>query len=173
MAFFADRTIEPDPLMLNVLEQISSQVIGQAIERQRLEERFRALVQHAPDLIAVLGAEGIIGYISPAVQAIIGYSPEALIGQNILDYVHPDDLAPAQAKLAELCREPIALMTLKVRLRHQDGSWRVLELKGNNWLGLRAVDGLIINGRDVTELEYTYQALREMEDALQQAVTAF
>ena len=44
------------------------------------EERFRALVQHAADVILVLEADGTVRHVSPAVQAVLAYEPDRLVG---------------------------------------------------------------------------------------------
>src|SRR4029078_9937473 len=41
-------------------------------EMRQNEQRFRALVQHASDIIMVLGSDGLIRYVSPAFETILG-----------------------------------------------------------------------------------------------------
>ena len=50
------------------------------------EERFRALVQNASDIVTVLKADGTIRYESPSIVRLLGYPPEDLIGRNAFDY---------------------------------------------------------------------------------------
>ena len=66
------------------------QVLGSAFNKmmhdlQRLidglaasEEHFRALVEHAQDIIAVLNADGSIRFISPAAERILGVGPQVV-----------------------------------------------------------------------------------------------
>ena len=58
----------------------------------RGERWFRSLVQNASDIVAILKADGAIRYVSPAVERILGYRPEEIVGTSALDYVHPEDL---------------------------------------------------------------------------------
>jgi PAS domain S-box-containing protein len=44
------------------------------------EERYRALVENANDIVATLDLEGRLTSINPAVEAILGYAPEELVG---------------------------------------------------------------------------------------------
>ena len=62
------------------------------------EERFRALVQHAPDVIVVVNAARQIVYVSPAATAAFGVPPKAWLGPTEAAYrfVHPDDLDPVR-----------------------------------------------------------------------------
>jgi DNA-binding NtrC family response regulator len=56
------------------------------------EERFRALIENALDIIAVLGTDGIIRYKSPSVERVLGYKSADLVGKNIVKYIHPEDV---------------------------------------------------------------------------------
>jgi len=50
-------------------------------EQLRSEEhRFRAFVEHSSDIIVILNLEGIITYINPAVERVLGFKPEERIG---------------------------------------------------------------------------------------------
>ena len=57
------------------------------------EERLRTiLVQYASDIITILEPDGTIRYESPAVESVLGYEPQELVDENILDYIHPEDI---------------------------------------------------------------------------------
>ena len=49
--------------------------------RQR-EIRNRALIENAPDAITLLGSDGLLKYLSPSTQRILGYIPEEQVGSN-------------------------------------------------------------------------------------------
>jgi PAS domain-containing protein len=59
--------------------------------RRRSEEYFRALIDNAADLIAVLDAGGAIRYVSPSVERLLGLQPAEWIGRSAFDLIHPDD----------------------------------------------------------------------------------
>ncbi len=128
-------------------------------ERERVEQalraseaRFRALIENANDMIIILTAEGMVKYASPSVQRIMGYTPEALIGQNILTLLHPLDAAQIMTAWSDvLPRLAVQADILRVRIRHADGAWHIHEGVGRNLLHDPAVAGFVINARDVTE----------------------
>ncbi|HOU12096.1 MAG TPA: PAS domain S-box protein [Anaerolineae bacterium] len=128
-------------------------------ERERAEQalrvseaRFRALIENASDMILILTAEGIVKYASPSIQRIMGYTPEALTGQNILTLLHPLDAAQmAAAWSTVLPRSAVQADMLRVRIRHADGTWHIHEGVGRNLLHDPAVASFVINARDVTE----------------------
>lgn len=56
------------------------------------EKRFRSLIENASDIITILDAGGVIRYGSPAIERVLGYKPEDLIGEYLFKYIHPDDV---------------------------------------------------------------------------------
>jgi PAS domain S-box-containing protein len=84
-------------------------------------------------------------YVSPASEGVLGYSPDSLVGQPMLSYVHPEDADDAGAKWA------LQESTQELRLIHADGSLRTVEAIANNLLGDPAVAGVVIAFRDITD----------------------
>jgi diguanylate cyclase (GGDEF)-like protein/PAS domain S-box-containing protein len=140
-------------------------------ERKRMEDklrfeeqRFRAFVEHSPDMIVIVNLEGGITYVNPAIENILGFKPEERIGANGFEIVHPDDikaLADVFNTLSTETNPPV--IHGELRLRHKDGSWRTLEAVGSNQVYNNAVEGLIVNYRDITERKQAEEALRESE----------
>ncbi len=124
------------------------------------EERFRALVQHTSDVIATVDAAGVTRYVSPSIEAVLGYRPAELVGARKFDLIHPDDLASAQLLFAELLRTTHLPITAEVRVRHADGSWRHIEVIANNLLDEPSVGGIVANYRDITERKGFEEQLR-------------
>ncbi|MED4602506.1 PAS domain S-box protein [Paenibacillus validus] len=56
------------------------------------EELHRILTEHCSDIISKHTGEGDILYASPSSKTLLGYEAEELIGTNIFDYFHPEDL---------------------------------------------------------------------------------
>ena len=126
---------------------------GERIKRQlrEREEYFRSLIEQAMDIIAVLDADGAVRYASPSVLALLGYGSEELVGQHILDLVHPDDVGAAQRVFAEGVATGQGGGLLELQCRHKDGTYRSLEAIGRCLLDDPVVRGVVINARDVTE----------------------
>jgi len=135
---------------------------------RRNEERFRALSEHASDLVTVVDATGTILYASLSYRRVLDYRPEDVLGSNGFDLVHPDDLPRVAADFQLALRTPDALITAECRCRRADGSWRTLELRGVNRLDDPAVRGVIVNNRDITERKRAEEMLRRqaLHDAL-------
>jgi PAS domain S-box-containing protein len=133
------------------------------------EERFRTLVQYGSDIITILEADGTIRYESPAVERVLGYRPEEMIGTDAFDYVHPDDLERVLHTFLEgiATNRPTAMEEL--RFRHADGSWRYLEAVGVNLLDDPTVGGILVNSRDITERKRYQETLRRSEAGFAEA----
>jgi PAS domain S-box-containing protein len=131
---------------------------------QTSEQRFRALIQNASDVVMILEADGTIRYESPAVERVLGYEPEEWVGTSVFDHLHPDDLEPARSSFAELLEKPDDRITTEYRVRNKQGSWRHFEAVGTNLLNDPVIRGIVINSRDLTERKRAEEALRVSEE---------
>ncbi len=129
----------------------------------RTEAHFRSLIENASDIITIMEADGRIRYESPSLERILGYKPEELIGRSAFELIHPDDMARMQKIFTECLLRPGSVDSGEFRFRHKDGSWRVLEGIGKNLLEDPAIQGIIVNSRDITERERMDGALRKIQ----------
>ncbi|MGH9901374.1 MAG: PAS domain-containing protein, partial [Pyrinomonadaceae bacterium] len=117
----------------------------------RGEQYFRSLIENASDLISIMNPDGTVRYLSPSCARVLGYEPEELIGKQILDHIHPDDLPLMKEQLEYKLEHPGVVIDLTCRFRHKDGTWRVLEGVSVNLLDDPSVAGILTNSRDVTD----------------------
>ncbi|HEU4518224.1 MAG TPA: PAS domain S-box protein, partial [Microvirga sp.] len=88
----------------------------------RSEARFRLLAENASDIIMLRRLGGQRIYVSPASQAMLGYSPETFLGMRREDVIHPDDLPRIRAIYDELSPQRPTITDMH-RLKHRDGHW--------------------------------------------------
>lgn len=136
------------------------------------EAKFRSLIQHSTDIITLLGVDGTIQYESPALETVLGYQPADLIGQNVLNWVHPDDIAAIQSIFERLMRYPGSTLRAELQFRHRNGSWRDLEAIATNLLHDPAVEAIVVNSRDISEAKRDEAVRKQAEAALKDAKTA-
>src|SRR5579863_7568296 len=155
---------------LVVLRQLAAvrenaRLVSETAAREN-EARFRALVQHSTDMIAIADADGVLRYVSPSIQRLFGYVPLDLEGRPLIDLLHPDDAVHAAAAFAT-AREPGSVTAAaEWRIRHCDGRWVAIEAVGTNLLHEPTVRGIVVNARDVSdrkalEEQLTHQAFHD------------
>jgi PAS domain S-box-containing protein len=122
--------------------------------RRELTERnqlFEVITENAADMIAVIDCAGNQLYNSPAYQKVLGYSPQDLKVTSPVEQIHPEDRQRV-LEAAEKTRLSGRGERLEYRIRHKDGTWRILESVATaipNEEG--QIERLVIVNRDITE----------------------
>lgn len=86
------------------------------------EERFRLLAEHSGDIVALSDIDGTRRYVSPAVERVLGWSPDNVISHLAVEFVHPDDRQVLHDAIHAL-QNGAAESTATYRHRRSDGSW--------------------------------------------------
>ncbi len=133
-----------------IVEDISAE--HEVRERLRTSEaRFRALVQQSSDVVLVADVESRVTYVSPSVQQVMGYTTEQVQGRSIFSFVHPDDLADSQSVFQGVQASGSMVPATEFRLRHAEGHYLFAEGVGTPLFDDPAIQGLVINFRDITD----------------------
>ncbi|HEX3120444.1 MAG TPA: PAS domain S-box protein [Candidatus Acidoferrum sp.] len=159
-------------VLLFDLYSIYQQLQIHRIRRQLLEREqlFRLIGENAADLIAVVDMDGHRIYNSVSYEHALGYTIAELKSSSGFDQIHPDDRAHVQEAGAEARRTGQG-KTLEYRMRHKDGSWRVLESTSSVILSPKGVpEKLVIVSRDVTDRKDAIEALRQSEASFRSLV---
>jgi len=135
---------------------------------QDWERRFRALVEHSRELIYLLDAQGRIRYVSPNVDQVLNHDPLGYTRQDrlALDFVHPEDRPYAEAALEDLLRHPGEVREYRLRVLDGRGRTRAVRVWGKNLLEDPAIEGIVLNIQDETELEEERARLKGILEAL-------
>ncbi|MGH9103380.1 MAG: putative bifunctional diguanylate cyclase/phosphodiesterase, partial [Acidimicrobiales bacterium] len=162
------------PEEIEALELLAAQT-GRSLEAGvlhselgRREAWFRSLVQHAADVVAVIGEGGRPTYASPAVEAVLGRTQEEMTSVNLVSLVHADDRPAMEAAMAAGTTRPGSHVPFRCRVRHRDGSWRHVEGAVTDLRSEPTVGGVVLNVRDVTQRAMAEEALAHaaLHDAL-------
>ena len=156
----------------DLLKAVASS-IGAAIARRGAEDRLRAreehyrsLIENVSDIIAIVDAQGILTYLSPAAERALGYKPAELTGRGAALLLHPDDAFNLMQVRKVMLAQPNAIRVAEFRLKHSDGTWRVFESAGKVLESRGGQRDYVITARDITERRKTEEALRRSEEQL-------
>ncbi len=133
------------------------------------EQRFRMVLESSTDNLYRRNLEtDTYDYMSPAVERILGYSPEEILSmplKSVVSMMHPDDIDRVKRVIAESMASDRDSYLLEYRFRHKDGQYRWLS---DLFTVIRDAQGrplyFVGNVRDITERKRAEETLRESEE---------
>jgi diguanylate cyclase (GGDEF)-like protein/PAS domain S-box-containing protein len=116
------------------------------------EHMFRSLVQAASDVICLVDVLGTVTFVSASVHAVLGWSPDDVVGRSVTELVHPGDVATVMT-LTRPGRPPFAPSSepATLRVRHVENGWRRLEVSVSDRRADPRITALVLTARDVTD----------------------
>lgn len=138
-------------------------------EARHAEQRYRALIENAPDGVVLIDIAGKFKYASPSVKKLFGYEQDEAMGGDPNAMTHPDDLPIVINELMALIEDPSRVTTLQYRFKHKNGEWRWIESTFSNLLMQPSVEAIIINFRDIHERKLAEEALDKSQALLTEA----
>lgn len=111
---------------------------------------FKLLVENSQDILLVLNESGIIDYVNPTVEKVLGYRPLELEDEKIDLILHSDYTQTLRVlttvRVFSTSSEPVEMIFL-----HKDGSFRYLEAIVSSLSGSIGFGKTLITLRDVTQ----------------------
>ena len=150
-------TVRPDP------GRRRAYLWGRDVDARRAaERRHRLLLDHAPDLLVVVGVDGELRYRSRMPGPDVPGAP-VQPGERVFSGVHPEDLpsvldAFAAAIVGDTTAEPF-----EVRVRREDGSWSEVEVLATSCLDVPEIGGILVQVRDISARRQAEAGLRARE----------
>ena len=128
---------------------------GQQRLRQSDGRRFEALISASSDATIVTDGAGVLVYVSPSLERLLGFAPARVVGRALSDIlgdlVAADEQPEILARLDAILSERGGERAVELRMRHRDGRWRDIEALTRNLVDDPAVGGLLISVRDISE----------------------
>lgn len=158
-------------MIFGVIKDITEdhRLLEQVREKQAL---YRLLADNSSDLIARYGRDSVFTYVSPSVEAILGYRPEDVVGRTTAALIHPDDLEHVY-ETWRIGLESGVPFAVQYRAVHRDGSIRWMEARptvSRNEAG--EIVGYIDTIRDVSDRHEREMALAKATAAAETASRA-
>ncbi len=136
-------------------------------ELRESEEKYRTIVEATQEWIWEIDVTGIHTFSNPAIESILGYSADEVVGKSSLVFMHEEDRARVEKQLPEIMAAARGWQGWVIRWRHKDGSQRYLESNATpifdifgKHIGYRGAD------RDITQRIHAEESLRAREHEL-------
>ncbi|MCK9230730.1 MAG: PAS domain S-box protein [Syntrophales bacterium] len=162
-------------LLMGIAPQIGIG-ISNAMWHQKIkesEERFRSLSENAPDIIYTLGIKGEFTYINPAIEPVLGYRPEELLGKYFIDIARKED---AVRTIRAFKRVRDLKQTIKEEtaiIPHKDGTDRYVSIScAPNFDSDGQFVGVVGTFKNLTEIKKTETQLESNILKLQSAMSS-
>jgi diguanylate cyclase (GGDEF)-like protein/PAS domain S-box-containing protein len=123
----------------------------------RSETRFRGLVQNSSDIVAVADPDGRIEYASPAAGRMLGLSGPDLIGMSLMDIFRAPELGEHFKRASS---DRLRMPALHVESEVIGSALKFVEITITDLRDEDAIEGFVLNGRDITERHTLEASLR-------------
>jgi diguanylate cyclase (GGDEF)-like protein/PAS domain S-box-containing protein len=134
----------------------------QAVVLRTVEDHYASLVANAADVFMIVSTGGSVRFASAAARRTLGLKPEEIIGRKLAEIWGGEDGERLRMFLAEVARSQSGTVG-PVELRIERGAKRcVVEGTGSNLCQDRAVRGLALNFRDISERKALEEQLRQL-----------
>ncbi len=125
------------------------------------EQLYRMISETSSDVVSRTDRTGRYTFVSQAARRLYGWDPEDLVGQRVLDFLHPHDQDEALAAQVKLLGGRLEELTAQYRYRCADGSWLWVEKRISAIAGEDGeVAGLQSATRDISERKRLEAQLR-------------
>jgi PAS domain S-box-containing protein len=151
---------------------VFTDVTAQRITQKGLTEseaKYRFLFEHTHDLICLHEPDGTYLQVSPASTTLLGYLPEAMVGQDPYSLSHPDDIEQIRRDGHQRAIEGMSNSRVQYRIRHRDGHYLWLDTITDVIMDAETgqVTTLLTASRDITELKALGQQMEELSTLFQ------
>lgn len=133
------------------LRRTNQRLEDQIQEVNRTQKRMQLLLENASEVITIYEEDGTVRYISPSVERILGYSASDMIGHKDIEYVISGYEPVIDSMFKQLIENPFESVRIQYEIRKKDGDAIWVEATGNNLLSDPAIQGILVNSRDITE----------------------
>ncbi len=152
-----------EPLEIIYLQEVSV-VIAQTLFNLSVNEQtskllddvnkshklMQGLLENASEVITIYERDAVVRYVSPSVENILGFSVNELIGTQGDKHVHPKGKDVFNKLIYDLLEFPSQTFDVQFSFTKKDGSRIWTETTGKNMLDDSAIQGIVLNTRDIT-----------------------
>jgi PAS domain S-box-containing protein len=160
---------------LQALERTIDQTRILNLALQKSKEKYRFLTENIQDVIWNIDLDGNLTYISPAIEKMIGFTPEEILERPLNDFIVEEDFNALFIKLTEELAKPPAERDISMTMtaRHKTKDNRIVETEFNaSWLFDDHGQTIGVQGssRDIRERKKAEAKIRKLNEELEQRV---
>jgi two-component system, cell cycle sensor histidine kinase and response regulator CckA len=115
----------------------------------RTNAKYRAIVEFAPEILALIASDGAIQFANPHLQNVLQHKTSEVEGRNIFEFIHPDDAARAAQEYSDTIQKEGEHIPTVLRLRTAKGEWIPFEIIASNRLNDPDVQAVVFTARDL------------------------
>ena len=131
-------------------------------------EQYKTLIKQGSDAVSIVSEDGTIQYQSPNSLQIKGWEPEELVGENVLEYIHPNDRSRVTNEFRSLIGTQGHIeKQIEFRFQTKNRGWVWLETTGTSPGPETPIDGYITTSRDISTRKRREQQIAEQRDNLE------
>lgn len=127
----------------------------------RIVQYLSALYESGSTTVLVVDHEARVTYASSSVRSLIEVGPQQIVGTWLRQYLHPDDVAAVERRLADLVNGDTAAVNNTLRLRGGDGDWKFVDFTAQRIPGT-AVE-FVLELIDVTARVLALQEYKDLQ----------
>ena len=111
--------------------------------------RHRTLIENASDIIVVLNSKGVVSFISPACEKVLGKKEDDFIGKDWFQFAEESFRLKIKNEYCQSLSQKLVSFSFEGRFIDANGDSRVLDATAQNLLNDEAIEGVVLNVRDV------------------------
>ncbi|MDX8288749.1 PAS domain S-box protein [Metabacillus indicus] len=145
---------------------VSRNITQRKMTEERLrksESKYRIILEHSNDLICVVDLEGKYKYASPSYRKILGYEPDAMVGENVFKYIMESDHEQTMDIMSSVftTKEPVTLPYHKIS---RSGQAMLFEGRGMAVMNQKGEpESIVFISRDITEKRKVEEYIKNYE----------
>jgi len=153
--FFFDGAVHDITQMKNVENNLKKQ-----------ELIFSSLLQNSLDVFSIYDKDGRGIFHSNRLYEVLGYNKEEILNTGFWNYIHKEDLTNLIAKFKALIQVNNSTEEFLVRIIRKSGETIYFEGIAKNMLNTEGINGVVVNGREVTDRILNEIELKEQQSRM-------
>ncbi len=157
--------------LVSVTYRDATDRVRAAAQIAQAKEQFQLVAENASEMVFRSGVNGLVEWVSPSVQWVLGWPQEQVIGRSFAEFIHPDDIQATVSAQRTLLATGAREGRVEVRMVNSDGQFRWMSILGK---AIFDTDGNLIGGvdavRDIQESKDAQAALLESQERFRRSM---